>query len=129
MDVGPFFVAWSHSLLFKTYFPWKCFWKYVFGNMFLEKCFGKCFSKIEMKLWREMSQTQFVVSDVVVVRQKIEIFKPLLANVPFSYSLKTWESYTVFYVFRGCEMGTLTRNELTCRNVLVIWHHFYVMSA
>ena len=61
----------------------------VFENMFSEKCFGKCFSKIEMKLWREMSQTQFVVSDVVVVRQKIEIFKPLLANVPFSYSLKT----------------------------------------
>ena len=57
--------------------------------MFLEKCFGKYFSKIEMKLWREMGQTQFVVSDVIVVRQKIEIFKPLLANVPFSYSLKT----------------------------------------
>ena len=84
MDVGPFLLHEATACFLKLTFP-----KNVFGNMFLEKCFGKYFSKIEMKLWREMGQTQFVVSDVIVVRQKIEIFKPLLANVPFSYSLKT----------------------------------------
>ena len=36
-----------------------------------------------MKRWCEMGQTQFVVTDAIVVREKIEIFKPLWLMFPF----------------------------------------------
>ena len=41
------------------------------------------------------------------------VFNPFLTNVPISYPLKTPENFWFSGIFRGYQMGTLTRNELS----------------
>ena len=62
---------------------------------------------IKMKFGNKNSSIVVFTEDGVA-----KAINPFLANVPISYPLKTPENLWFSGVFRGYEMGSLTRNEL-----------------
>ena len=62
---------------------------------------------IKMKFGNKKSSIEVFTEDGVA-----NAINPFLANVPISYPLKTPENLWFSGVFRGYEMGTLTRNGL-----------------
>ena len=88
----------NESLVWNIMLMWN--FRYMFGFV---SCFFVC-----------------IVLVIAFYINRLYTINPFLANIPILYPLKTTENSTFSVVFRGYKMGTLARNRIILRNILIL---------